>query len=141
MVHRQYCDCASILNLHLLWIIQCGAGSTIHDTYYKVTANPLLAPPLADDLTRFLEEAKWTSPTTSKPTAPTTSVPPPPGALRPIPFQDRKTSEPAYNVDLIEVDDASRDIFGDDGLAELNDALMQLSTIHAGRSPGVYGQI
>ena len=37
------------------------------------------------------------------------------------------------------MDETSKDIFGDDGLAELNDALMQLSTIQAGFSPGTRG--
>ena len=32
----------------------------------------------------------------------------------------------------ISVDDTSRDIFGDDGLAELNEALQQLNNIKAG---------
>lgn len=35
-------------------------------------------------------------------------------------------------VELIEMDDTSKDIFGEDGLAELNDALRQLSNIKAG---------
>ena len=58
----------------------------------------------ADDLTRLVSESSMTN----------------------------GVDERSGGVDLIEMDEASMDIFGEDGLAELNDALRQLSNIKAG---------
>ena len=104
--------------------------------------------PSANDLTSFLEDAVQTNPTTSTKRTDTshdqfdkTSAPLLSGtsAQPKIASPEHSRSEHAVKVDLIEMDETSRDIFGEDGLAELNAALMELSTIQSGfgfKSPG-----
>ena len=104
--------------------------------------------PSANDLTSFLEDAEQTNLTTSTKHTDTrhdqfdkTSAPLLSGtsAQHKIASPEHSRSERAIKVDLIEMDETSRDIFGEDGLAELNAALMELSTIQSGfgfKSPG-----
>ena len=106
--------------------------------------------PSANDLTSFLEDSVRTNPTTSTKYTDTThgqfnktSAPLLSGTStqHKIASPEHSRTEHAVKVDLIEMDETSRDIFGEDGLAELNAALMELSTIQSGlgfKTPGKF---